>query len=271
MTPRGGRCTAQRTKKTFRRRRRQTPPAGAWLKLGHASAGGCSEHAAHDGAGPCARRARQERRRLRHDDRRRRRGRRGRWRRRRLLRRPLQVRRPRRLAQNRTHAPASEFAPIPHLSEANSRGSSREASCGGRTPPYKQKPTCPASFLDSDYVGARRGFGYQGGLAPAARFATAPPAAFAGSLRSRVRRCASWVWVPGGPCPPRLACATAPPAAFAGALRSRGNVGARRGFGYQGGLAPAARFATAPPAAFAGSLRSRDQAVSSIRRATRRD
>src|SRR3954451_9427905 len=33
------------------------------------------------------------------------------------------------------------------------------------------------------------------------------------------RRYSSWDWFVGGPCPPRLACATAPPAAFAGSLR----------------------------------------------------
>ena len=98
------------------------------------------------------------------------------------------------------------------------------------------------------------GLGFRGALPPAARFATAPPAAFAGSLRSREkRRCATWDLGSRGALPPAARFATAPPAAFAGALRSREK---RRCAAWdlvtRGALPPAARFATAPPAAFGG-------------------
>src|SRR6188472_2793144 len=122
----------------------------------------------------------------------------------------------------------------------------------------------------------------EGGLAPAARFATAPPPPSAGSLRAILE----------GGLAPAARFATAPPPPSACSLRSKGALpprlasrplprrlrrarSARRGpcprgslrdrspaaFGVlaplAGGLAPAARFATAPPPPSACSLRSK--------------
>ena len=86
-----------------------------------------------------------------------------------------------------------------------------------------------------------------GALAPAARFATAPPAAFGG--RAPLAGCESAGLRGWGTLAARFATGLA---SLCPTTRSDGRRCAAWGFVSWGALPPAARFATAPPAAFGG-------------------
>ena len=125
----------------------------------------------------------------------------------------------------------------------------------GALPPAARFATAPSARPTARLrrTRCRRGFGFQGGLAPRGSLRDRSPCRL---RRARSARGTTAVRVvglgSGGALPPAARFATAPPAAFGGLAPLAGDVGARRGFGSRGALPPAARLRDRSPCRLRG-------------------